>query len=189
MAAEMDYRDILLADLVVVGDIRGYEIVDPDPDPNRGDLLNYARFTVRIREVLLAKTDDALPLPKDEGGRAIQPRSRITVTWDNSTFGEPAALPDDEHEGYLIALRRPSSPLPPQRLGSAFVAQTPEPEHFTILQAPCAGPFLFRMDSLVAIALRQLLTTDRDREAEWAVLSDFLFKNGAVGIVDRKLRD
>lgn len=191
MYAEMDYHDILLADAVVVGDILGYEIVDPDPDPNRGDLLNYARFKVHIYEVLRPKGAGRVAPPtrsdpeREKWGRA----GLLTVTWDNSTFGEPEDLKSEGHSGYLIALRDPTSDLPPLRSGSAFIAATPEPEHYTVLQAPCSGAFIFEMDSLIAIALRQWLTTDRDKGAEWAVLSEFLFKNGAIGMVDRKLRD
>ena len=193
--AEMDYRDILRADLVVVGDVRKYEIVDPDPDPNRGDLLNYARFVVVAREVLVGPHSESVAPRSRTRQRerttlykgSLRP-DRITVTWDNSTFGEPEELNSDHgRRSFLIALRDPASPLLPLRSGSGFIAPTPEPEHYTVLQAPCSGAFIFEMDSLIAIALRQLLTTDRDKAVEWQVLSDFLFKNGAEGMVERRL--
>jgi hypothetical protein len=192
VSAEMDFRDILLADAVVVGDIVSYEIVDPDPDPdlNRGSLLNYARFEVYVREVILPKGAGRVVPPArsdPEDGKWVQGRL-ITVTWDNSTFGEPEDLEDVGYPGYLIALRDPTSDLPPLRSGSAFIAATPEPEHYTVLQAPCSGAFIFERDSMIAIALRQLLTTDRDKDAEWEVLSEFLFDNGAMWIDDRKLK-
>lgn len=185
--AQMDFRDIFLADLVIVGEILTYEIVDPSSD--QGPLFDYARFEVRVWEVLLsppAKTQ-APATRTNPDRRHIWQRNRITVTWDNSTFGEPEALGGNDKGSFLIALRHPTSALPPLRAGSAFIAPTPEPELYTVLQAPCAGAFIFEMDSLIAIALRQLITTDRDKEAEWEVLSEFLFKNGAVGMVERKL--
>ena len=193
-AAEMNYLDILHADLVVVGDVVHYEIIDPDSDPNRGNLLNYARFEVRVREVLAGPSADELApptrtVPRDRPSLykgSLYP-GRITVTWDNSTFGEPEDLKSEDYGGFLIALRDPSSPLLPLRSGSGFIAPTPEPEHYTVLQAPCSGAFIFEMDSLTAIALRQLLTTDRDKAAEWQVLSEFLFDNGAAGMVQHKL--
>ncbi|MES2435699.1 MAG: hypothetical protein V4586_17960 [Pseudomonadota bacterium] len=192
--AEMDYRDILRADLVVVGDVLQYEIIDPDPDPNKGRLLNYARFDVRVREVLAGPSSESVA-PRSRADQrerttlykgSLRP-GHITVTWDNSTFGEPEDLKSEGYSGFLIALRDPVSPLLPLRSGSAFIAPTPEPEHYTVLQAPCSGAFIFEMDSLIAIALRQLLVTDRDKDAEWQVLSEFLFDNGAAGMVDGKL--
>jgi hypothetical protein len=189
VSAEMDFRDVLLADVVVIGDITSYEIVDPDPDPDRGPLKDYARFDVYVFEVLypLGAGRIVPPTWTNPERETLRNGRRLTVTWDNSTFGEPENLPSLGNPGYLIALRDPASKLPPLRSGSAFIAATPEPEHYTVLQAPCSVAFIFEMDSLIAIALRQLLLTDRDKDAEWEVLSEFLFENGAVGMVDRKL--
>jgi hypothetical protein len=172
--AGIDYQDIFQADLVVVGQVSNYRIVRPKNDKGR-IIAEYARFDIRIREVVKAASTDA-PLSGDS----------ITVTWDNSTFSEPDAMYSlPQSPGFLIALRHPSSDLPPVRGPSAFIAPTPEPEHFTVFQAPCAQAFIFRMDSLVAIALRQWLTTDRDKDAEWEVLSAFLFETGAESLVER----
>ena len=45
---------------------------------------------------------------------------------------------------------------------------------------PCSPAFLFRMIDLRALALRQALTTDRDREQELEILSEFLDQGGAL---------
>ncbi len=47
--------------------------------------------------------------------------------------------------------------------------------------------FLFPADDLIAIALLQVLQTDRDQKRELQILSEFLFKNGASGVVKRKI--
>jgi hypothetical protein len=174
--ADITYQDIFQADLVVAGHVSNYQIVRPKNAKGRV-IAEYARFDVRIGEVLKASSVDA-----------PSPGASVTVTWDNSTFAEPDNLNSPPaSRGYLIALRDPSSPLPPLRGPSAFIAPTPEPEHLTVFQAPCAQAFIFSMDSLIGIALHQWLTTDRDKEAEWEILSDFLFKNGADGVLQRQL--
>lgn len=148
IAAVLDLRDLLLADVIVTGVIRDYQVVpdleaeqryraarrgvieslgdDISPDlratlESDGFLSDYARFRILVDQVLVGT------VPPD-----------ITVTWDNSTFREPESL--DESQRYLIALRRPGSDLPPPRGPSATILPTPEPNRLTVLQAPCAGP-------------------------------------------------
>ena len=175
--ADIDYQAIFQADLVVIGQVSNYRILRPKDDKGR-IIAEYAQFDIRTREVVKAANADS-----------PQSGDLIPVTWDNSTFSEPDAMYSlPQSVGFLIALRHPSSDVPPLRGPSAFIAPTPDPELFTVLQAPCSQAFIFRMDSLTAIALRQWLTTDRDKDAEWAVLSEFLFENGAENLVDRAMK-
>ncbi len=72
-----------------------------------------------------------------------QPGHLLSLSWDNSTFGEPKSLPSGP---FLIALRDPHSRIPPLRAVSATVSPNPELGALTLLQAPCARPFLFSVD-------------------------------------------
>ena len=153
-------EDVRYADLVVVGRVSRYRVIrdeafrrkmlqNPRLSPEerklykgRGSLMSdYARFEIEVSEVLV--------------GRA--PR-RLTVTWDNATYGEPATMAPGP---YLIALRKPSSPAPPLRGPSATIFPTPEPALHTLLQAPCSGPILFKATSEDAHAIRKILKQRR----------------------------
>jgi hypothetical protein len=151
--ADMDLHDIEYADVVVVGRVVNYEIVrDPvarqryrdmpwlreilKDDPH-GFMSDYARFDILVDDVLRGKAPN-----------------RLTVTWDNSTFGEPK----DMRPGlFLIALRDPNSQLPPLRGPSATILPSPAPATLTILQAPCSGPFIFESTSKEVALIRQIL--------------------------------
>lgn len=100
-------------------------------------LSDYARFDVIVDQVLAGKA----------------PRM-VSVTWDNSTFGEPASMPPGL---YLIALRVPGSMAPPLRGPSATILPTPEPALPTLLQAPCSSAFIFPVASDEAIAVRGII--------------------------------
>ncbi|UVK51676.1 hypothetical protein DBIPINDM_004974 [Mesorhizobium sp. AR02] len=157
MQAERDLHDIKYADVVVVGRIVNYQIVrDPIarqryrdmlarspklrevmPKEPRGFMTDYARFDIVVDEVLRGKAPD-----------------RLAATWDNSTFGEVEDMGPDM---FLIALRDPKSPIPPLRGPSATVASNPAPATLTVLQAPCASPFIFESSSKEAAELRRIL--------------------------------
>jgi hypothetical protein len=157
MSAQLVLDDVKFADVVLVGRITNYTIVrdnaqrlrmlslpnlPPDmrklyQDPKQSLIWDYARFDVQVDEVLSGKA----------------PR-RLSVTWDNSTFGEPSELPSGP---FLMALRDPSSRTPPLRGPSATIQPAREPGRLTLLQAPCASPFLFESISDNARAIRQLL--------------------------------
>lgn len=157
MPAERDLHDVKYADIVVVGRIVDYRIVrDPVarqryrdmvasspkwreimPKEPRGFMTDYARFDIVVDEVLRGKAPD-----------------RLAATWDNSTFGEADDMGPDT---FLIALRDPKSPMPPLRGPSATVAPNPAPATLTVLQAPCAAPFMFESSSKEAAELRQIL--------------------------------
>lgn len=127
-------EDVLLADVVVVGRVSEYSVIRP---LRSARLPGYARIELQVDEVLV--------------GNAPQ---TLTMTWVNSTFGIPEAIGDGP---FLIALRAPTSAAPPLRGPSATIFRTPEPELLTILQAPCARPFLFDALSEESEVVRQLL--------------------------------
>lgn len=159
MAADLDLNDIRYADVVVVGRIENYEIVRdtafrermlaiPDlpedlrklySDESQGLLGDYARFVVQVDEVLAGDVSET-----------------FLATWDNSTFGEPSTY---SSESLIMAFRRPESPTPPLRGPSATVLANPEPETLTVLQAPCAGPFIFVNSPETSSELREILKT------------------------------
>ena len=119
--------DVRSADLVVVGRIKKYR-----------KLRNYARFSIDVREFI-----------KGNGP------SKLIVTWNNSTFGEPDKLPSGP---FLIALRWPNSKELPLRGPSATVFRSPEPDVLTVLQAPCSRPFIFESRGAEAVTVRSILS-------------------------------
>jgi hypothetical protein len=155
--AGIDLNDVSYADVVVVGRISNYRIVrDEDTrrkmlsipslsaemrktyeDPSEILLWDYARFDVLVSEVLTGTA------PK-----------KLSVTWDNSTFGEPEKMPSGP---FLIALRNPSSKSPPLRGPSATIFPNREPKSLTVLQAPCASAFIFEETSSEAQAVRGIV--------------------------------
>jgi hypothetical protein len=130
--AALVLNDVRHADVVLVGRISGYRIVRDNAerqrmlslpnlsskmrkfyqDPTQSLLLDYARFDVQVDEVLFGKA----------------PR-RVSVTWDNSTFGEPENMPAGP---FVIALRKPGSAMPPLRGPSATILPNPEPSALTV---------------------------------------------------------
>ena len=157
VSADLNVSDISFADVVVLGTVANYEIVrdvafrekklsNPDlpehlremySDPNRSILGDYARFEVLVDETPVGNVPQ-----------------RFIATWDKSTFGEPTSLPNQQ---FLMAFRYAGSPKPPLRGPSATILLNPEPDALTILQAPCAPPFLFRIPSEAAKSVRKIL--------------------------------
>jgi hypothetical protein len=165
MMAGLKFDDIKYASVVVVGRIANYEIVrdeafrkqykeglERSADKTSEDwkkeyaratseqerfLSDYARFNVLVDEVLVG-----------------QPPKVITVTWNNSTFGEPEKMKDGS---YMIALRVPGSQSPPLRGPSATVVPSAEPKSLIVLQAPCAPAFIFEASSAEAKTIRNML--------------------------------
>lgn len=129
--------DVSYADVVVVGRISEYQIIGDDPSDRL--IWDYARFVVTIDEVLVGDVSD-----------------HISVTWDNSTFEEPEEMPEGP---FLIALRRPSSSMPPLRGPSATILANPEPGLLAVLQAPCSSPFIFENTSEDARRIRKILVS------------------------------
>jgi hypothetical protein len=149
--------DVKYADLVLVGRSSNYMIVRDNAerqrmlslpnlspemrklyqDPKQSLIWDYARFDVEVDEVLFGKA----------------PR-RLSVTWDNSTFGEPSELPSGP---FVIALRDPDSRIPPLRGPSATIQPARERGRLTVLQAPCASPFIFEATSDNGRAIRRIL--------------------------------
>lgn len=144
--APLDLADISYADVIVVGRIADYHIVPDEAfrrqmgrsDAGPGMLMSdYARFTIQVDEVLRG-----------------QAPATLSVTWDNSTFSEPASMSAGP---FVIALRRPNSGMPPLRGPSATVGPGPDPSALTVLQAPCSAPFIFETRSEEARSIRRRL--------------------------------
>lgn len=152
--------DVQYASTVVVGRIVNYQII-PDRESRRkmlssselpqdshkiyegptGILSDYARFDIEVDEVLTGKA-----------GRTI------AATWDNSTFAEPKQMLSGP---FLIALRDPSAPLPPLRGPSGTILPNRDPQSLTVLQAPCASPFILEAGSADAQKVRAALSASR----------------------------
>lgn len=160
MPAKLVLDDVKFADVVVIGRISNYQIILDQRarddrkkwlardrampaglrkflESQKGFLSDYALFNVLVDQVLWGKA----------------PKS-LTVTWDNSTFPEPASLAPGE---YLLALRNPDSIVPPLRGPSATILANPEPKPLTLLQTPCAPAFIFLNESEQAGELRRIL--------------------------------
>ena len=156
MDARFELDDIQYADVVVVGTISDYHLVlDPVARERFKSLVaKYPDLWKSSSEPSSFVTDYAqFQVVVDEVLRGEAPRE-LSVTWDNSTFGEPKSIPSGP---FLIALRDPHSRTPPLRGASATVAPSPEPDTLTVLQAPCARAFLFEAGSKEAQMLRQKL--------------------------------
>jgi hypothetical protein len=160
MMSGLKLDDIKYASVVVIGRIVDYEIVlDQKVRKERKEMLDrstdksteywrmmseqkqflsdYARFNVVVDKVLVGKS------PKV-----------ISVTWDNSTFGEPEQMKKGQ---YLIGLRKPGSNIPPLRGPSATILPAPDPKSLTVLQAPCAPPFILEYESDEAKKIKAIL--------------------------------
>ena len=154
--APLKLEDVRYADVVVTGRVFNYKIIrdvefrkqmlaNPKLSPEdraryegpRQLLPDYARFEVQVQEVLKGKVPD-----------------RITVTWNNSTFGEPEEMASGP---FLIALRYPSSKMPPLRGPSATILPNKEPGTLTVLQAPCAPAFIFPVTDVRVESIRRIL--------------------------------
>lgn len=154
-------EDVRFADVVVVGRVSNYRIVRDEAsrqrmlarphltedlrriyeDPRESLLSDYARFDVQVDEVLIGRAPD-----------------RLTVTWDNSTFGEPSQMAAGP---YLIAVRRPGSASLPLRGPSATIGPSPDLNTLTLLQAPCSRAFIYEIGSEQAQTIRELLEPPR----------------------------
>jgi hypothetical protein len=157
VVASLDPADVKLADVVVIARIANYSIV-LDEKVRRERKESLARMSPALRESLASQTtflsDYArFDLLVDKVLVGPAPKT-LSVTWDNSTFGEPEAMPPGE---YLVALRYPGSRSPPLRGPSATILPNPEPGRLTVLQAPCAPAFIFPSASAQATAVRKLL--------------------------------
>lgn len=149
--------DVRHADVVLVGRISNYRIVRDNEFRRR--MLSSPHLPADMRAMYESQTTTLLPdyarfdIQVDEvlAGRAP---TRLSVTWDNSTFGEPAEMAAGP---FLIALRRSNSGTPPLRGPSATIRPSPEPESLTLLQAPCAGAFIFESMSNEARTIRRTL--------------------------------
>lgn len=118
IAVERKIEDVALADAVFVGELVKYEVIKPREN---FDLSAYAILTFVVEDRI--------------GGELRE--SRIEVYWHNSTFGMPASL---KLNRYLVALT--AHKQPPLRGPSAVIFASKRPDLPSVLQAPCADPFL-----------------------------------------------
>lgn len=154
---DMVMTDIFNSDAIIVGEIIEYD------NGNTGDIgapSGYARFRFTVHNVIFGSARDQ-----------IDENSEIVFTWDNSTFSEPAEMNMDLI--YLIALRSATSPMLPLRGTSAAMFPTPEPDLFTVLQAPCSSPYIFDANSLTGEMLKLVFDGTGDPETELSVLQAF----------------
>ena len=116
--AEFKFEDVVLANTVFVGDLVKYEVIKPNQE---FDLSEYAIMTFAVSEYL--------------GGKLS--KKRLDVYWHNSTFAIPSKLKNDR---YLVAVT--TNKQPPLRGPSATIFPSQRPDLPSVLQAPCADPFL-----------------------------------------------
>jgi hypothetical protein len=152
-------EDVQYADVVVIGRVSNYRIIRDEAsrrrmlasprlrpedrriyeDPRHILLPDYARFDVQVEEALTGN-----------------PPRTLSVTWDNSTFGEPEQMGAGL---YLIALRWPQSASPPLRGPSTTITANPDTSALTLLQAPCSGAFIYEVGSEEAVAIRRIVNS------------------------------
>lgn len=178
---EMELRDIFSADIVVLGDVRGYEIV--------GARGAYARFDVRVRQVFFPDgAESAVPTAwsTSDMEAIVAGKEMLSVSWVNSTFGLPESLSSEDRPGFLIALRK-SADKGTSRLGGSDFIEGPESEDFVVLQAHCSSAFIFKARDPVSIALQQVMETSRDRESELEILEEFLFERSGLSKLESEI--
>jgi hypothetical protein len=128
-------RDVELSKVVIVARVTDYKIIRA---AKIGTLLNYAVFTVEVKDTL-----------RGEAPKTLQ------FSWQNSTFGEPETW--DMENDYVFALITVDSKLPPLSSGSGFIPPAPRDDMMTVLQAPCASAFIFKTESAAAKEVRRIL--------------------------------
>jgi hypothetical protein len=157
MYVRPNLEDVNYADVVVVGRISNYRIVRDEAFRRR--MLASPRLSAEMRRIYEDRRQRLLPdharfdILVDEVLVGRAPR-RLSVTWDNSTFGEPDRMPAGS---YLVALRRPASPIPPLRGPSATIMPNPDPNSLTLLQAPCSSAFIYEIGTEQARNVRRIL--------------------------------
>ncbi|HTU12291.1 MAG TPA: hypothetical protein VMG08_15475 [Allosphingosinicella sp.] len=157
----MNLNDIRHADVVVLGRILNYRIVEDQQTRQDRRVLeanwpglsleeqqrrarqtsflpDYARFDIAVEDVLVGTA-----------GRVL------TVSWDNSTFGEPRSMPAGR---YLVALRRSGGVAPPLRGPSATISPDPHASAMVPVQAPCSRAFIFEEATEQAREVRAILS-------------------------------
>jgi hypothetical protein len=151
-------EDVKFADVVLIARFDKYRIVRDEAF--RKEMLASPYLTSDEREIYkdpkeqLISDYALLDLQVERVLKGDVP-ARLSVTWDNSTFGEPDEMPIGS---FLIALRREDSPSPPLRGPSATILPTPAGSEFTVLQAPCSGAFIFDAAGREAATIQRMLS-------------------------------
>lgn len=158
MHAPIVLDDVKYAEVVFVGRVLNYTIVRDQALRER--MLSNPHLSPQDREFYTGDHDlmgdyARIEMQVDETLVGIAPK-KLTLTWYNSTFGLPKTLTAGP---FLVALRKPSSSLPPLRGPSATIVPNHEPDALTLLQAPCSSPFMFESMSNEAQSVRRMLGT------------------------------
>ncbi len=165
----MDLRDILFADVVVIGSLPSFEIVEdesiPDREAGRHYLGDYARLTLDVHEVLKGEAPD-----------------RLVVTWASFEL-ENEDDPRGDGRDYLVALRANDGSTLPMRGVSYTANAAGDPDLLTVMQAPCAQAFIFQAEDGVTQAIRQVLDGEGDAEAEADAFAEAFQMDGGSTVV------
>lgn len=164
--ANLQIKDINLADLVVVGRVENYQIIlDKKAREERKNWLRNSEYDTDYKAIEILKSQEVFltdyarfDIHIDEVLKGSAPKT-ITVVWDNSTFREPDKFASGP---FLFALIDPSSPTPPLRGPSATVMPHPDGTSLSVMQAPCGPTFFFRKGSPRAKKIRKQLAQDHD---------------------------
>lgn len=119
--APFEIDDIKLADAIVIGRVSNYEVRE-----------RYAALTIDVERAF--EGEEYVTDPRLGYGQ------QVSVSWQNSTFNLPEEITDERR---IFALQQAGSESPPLRGPSAAIHGDPQGYEYTILQAPCAPPFMF----------------------------------------------
>lgn len=147
-----DLRDVLLADLVIVGEVVGTEMVtSADKKLER----NHEKIKIKVIELL--------------HGRANQ---EIFVTWNN--LGAPASRILKRKRRYVLVLRNFNAPQSPNLKNEDKILVTPATQTFEIYKKPNSGPFIFNIQGNIARAVRLIFNGVGDPQSKADTLARYL---------------
>lgn len=170
--APFQIKDIQMADAVVIGRAIDYEMKE-----------GFAAFTIDVERTLNGKEYATDPL--------LTYGDAVEVSWRNSTFQLPDKMLDARR---IFALRRTGKSSLPLRAPSGVLFGDPEGYEYTLLQAPCSGPFNLPYSDLSKRDIQHILDGgeplldfdygDPDQGAVYRVLElELLLKFAGVAIL------
>ncbi|NEU13392.1 hypothetical protein G3T14_14810 [Methylobacterium sp. BTF04] len=172
MMAPMDLRDILTADVVIDGTVTRYSLVVTEYDRRYRERL-LALMKDQQREEFEKQPPVSYALLDIWVARSLvgSVSGQITVTWRNSTFQLPKDI-DARLRTFALRDPRKRAPTLPLRSGSGVVWPVPELDKLTVLQAPCAMPFMFEANEPTGRAIREIFDGVGDPEAKADALAN-----------------
>lgn len=135
MGAEFDVMDIGYADVVLIGEVEEYKV-----------LKGVGFLTINLERQMVPKGEEI--------NRTFHYGHTIRASWPNSTFQLPEKMPKTRS---IFALRRAGSAQPPLRGPSGYIPADPKDAEFTILQAPCAPPFIMPYSEMGSENIQEIL--------------------------------